>query len=125
MVLATLESQVGKPQSNEILQKTNFITVNNTSYKTGECKVIDTVHTEEIPLFLRIKAIYGHSGLWYMFGKILTPFTFDSHLHAYKFMETSWCALELGKGLAFHGLDIYKNLEGTLLIPLQHWITKH
>lgn len=125
LVLATLESQVGKPLSNEILQKTNSITVNNTAYKTGECKVIDTVHTEEIPLFLKIKAIYGHSGLWYMFGKILTPFTFDSHLHAYKGMETSWCTLELGKELAFHGQDTYKNLEGTLLIPLRHWITKH
>lgn len=39
--------------------------------------------------------------------------------------ETSWCALEVGKELAFHGLDTYKNLEGTLLIPLRHWITRH
>lgn len=125
LVLATLETKVGKRLSNEVLQKTNSITVNNTNYKTGECKVIDTVHTEEIPIFFKIMAIYGYIGLWYMFGKILTPLKFDSHLHAYKVTEASWCALEVGDELAYHGLDSYKDLEGNVFIPLRHTITKH
>ncbi|KAK6319903.1 hypothetical protein J4Q44_G00090100 [Coregonus suidteri] len=73
---AVLSSRFGEAFRAKCVTKS--IAVNNVQYNVGDYLVIDTVHSEEIPVFMEVCGIYSFLGAWvvkYYYKPVSTAIT--------------------------------------------------
>ena len=93
---------------------------NAVKYAVKDGFIVDLVHTEEVPVFLKISNIFNFRSKWLLYRNIYVCNAFDINKHAYKVQSTDiWCTIEAGRELDHHALDMY-TVRGTSFITLHH-----
>ncbi len=109
----------------ETVWKTKRIVINSTTYRVGDFFVLDVVHGEEVPIFVKILHIVKYRGQWLACGRVYTSTHFDEHLHVYCVQDTrKWVAFKPGVEADFQPLDAYTDVDN-LLITLHHKPLSH
>ncbi|KAK9521454.1 hypothetical protein VZT92_021258 [Zoarces viviparus] len=104
----------------EKLWKSKRIVSNSVKYAVGDYFILDLVHAEQIPLFVKITLILQIRANWLLVGKLFTTVEFVSHLHSYHIRETDELLMfKPGDEVDFHALDMY-SCDGKDLIKLIH-----
>ena len=100
--------------------KTNEVTIDTVKYRRGDFIIVDVVHGEEIPQFLKIVHIVKLHSQWWICGKLYNTKQFSRHYHSYIVTDTeAWLVIKPGDELDFQSLDCYK-LNEDLHITLRH-----
>ncbi|KAJ8007665.1 hypothetical protein DPEC_G00096520 [Dallia pectoralis] len=115
-----LQRRLDVPLEEAGLQTTKSLGYSDVPYRIGELKVTEVVESEDIPIFLEIKAIYCVNGQWFVVGTKMVPSSFESHFHAFK-VEEMGC-LESWRGVGPSQLDIHSNMEGERYVALRYWV---
>lgn len=106
---------------NETLWKTKQVIYDRVKYTTGDFLILDLVHAEEIPVFLKVIHIVKYHSQWKLCGRLYQTWCFSEHLHAYGVRSTTqWVAITPGEETDFHALDAYTDQEDNLFITLLH-----
>lgn len=122
VVARALQRRLDVPLEDAVLQTTKSLVCNDVPYRVGELKVIEVIQSEDIPIFLEIKALYCTYGQWFVVGKKMVPSSFESHFHSFKVEERGWIALKVGEEVDHHGLDMYSSMEGEHYVALRYWL---
>ena len=113
--LQVLDISVG-----EKIWKSKLIFVNSITYAVGDYFILDLVHEEQIPLFVKITLILNIRANWLLVGNLHTTVAFLSHLHAYHIEDTGdSLLLKPGDEVDSHPLDMYR-CDGKDLVTLIH-----
>lgn len=88
-------------------------------YAVRDVFIVDFVHSEYIPVFFQIKFILNIDTQWLLCGRILFPFCFDKHFHAYEVKYDDWICIMPGQESSFQALDAY-TVEGRLFVAMRH-----
>lgn len=92
----------------KVLQRVSSLSVNGVKYALEDVFVVGHVHTEAIPSFLKIKYILNIETFWVLCGKLLLPWSYDNHFHAYHVtVDNDWILLSPGNELDHQALDTY------------------
>lgn len=81
--------------------------------------IVDSVHSENIPMFFQIKCILNMDKQWLLCRRILLPICFDKHFHAYEVQYNDWICIMAGEEQSFQALDTY-TVEGQLFVAIRH-----
>lgn len=104
----------------KVLQRVSSLSVNGVKYGLEDVFVVGHVHTEAIPLFLKIKYILNVETFWVLCGKLLLPCSYDNHFHAYHVkVDNDWILLSPGNELDHQALDTYL-LDDRLDVSLRY-----
>ena len=103
----------------EKLWTTKRIVLNTVKYAAGDFFILDVVHGEQIPLFVKITQILSVRTNWVLVGKLYVTVEFKSHLHAYHISETDELLVFKPGEVDYHALDSY-HVMGTDLITVIH-----
>lgn len=104
----------------EKLWKSKCIVLNSIKYAIGDFFILDLVHAEQIPLFVKITLIVHIRANWILVGKLFTTTAFSRHFHSYNVRETDELLMfKAGEEVDFHALDAYR-CDGKELITLIH-----
>lgn len=115
-IIAEETSELG-----ETLWKTKQLVYDRVRYTTGDFLILDLVHAEEIPVFLKVIHIIKYHSQWKLCGRLYKTWCFSEHLHAYGVQSTTdWVAITPGEEIDFHALDAYTDQEDKLYITLLH-----
>ena len=102
--------------------KVQNLTIDNVQYSMKDFFVIDLLHEEEIPIFVKISTILKFRSQWVLCGKVYVPKFFNSHLHAYCVESTDvWQAFHPGEEYDYHPLDSYSHNDESY-ITLHHHV---
>ena len=109
----------------ETIWKANKIKINCSEYKINDAFVLEVLHGEEIPLFLKVAAIIQICSDWLISGKLYKGTEYSNHTHSYKVVNTKeWVAVHPGMEADYHPLDIYGNHNDDSLIIIRHRVIK-
>lgn len=104
------------------LQRVSKLYENGVKYAVGDVFVIDSLHSERIPLFFQIKYILNVDTVWILCGKMLVPLCYDSHFHAYSVrVDEEWTVLRTGQELDHQAHDTY-SVDNTLYVAVRHCV---
>ena len=94
---------------NETVFFVKCLSLNSVLYKIKGIYVIDTVTSENVPVFYIIGKILKIRDTWVLCGHFLVPDLFDEHLHAYEVhKEKSWLVCRPGNFVDYTQHDYYK-----------------
>ncbi|XP_049341205.1 uncharacterized protein LOC111192620 isoform X1 [Astyanax mexicanus] len=90
-------------------------------YKVGDFYILDLLHAEEIPVFLKLIYIIKFHEEWKLCGRIYQSSHYSEHLHAYGVKSTThWMVVNPGEEVDYHPLDCYADEKDDLYITLHH-----
>lgn len=81
----------------EVVWKTNKTKINGVEYKVNDAFVLEVLHGEEIPMFLKVATIVKVHSIWLNCGKIYKSIEYSHHTHSFKVTNTKeWVAIRPG-----------------------------
>ena len=108
-------------EESESVWKTKKIVIDTVKYMVGDFLVLDVLHEEEIPQFVKVLHLIKFRCYWCVCGKLYTTKQFCEHLHAYRVEDSrQWIVFRPGDELDFQALDCYKDEDDNLYIALRH-----
>ena len=109
----------------EVVWKTNKAKINSIEYKVNDAFVLEVLHGEEIPLFLKVATIVKIRSIWLICGKLYKSIEYSHHTHCFKVANTKeWVAIRPGMETDYHPLDIYNDHNDDHFVTLRHRVTK-
>lgn len=104
----------------EKLWTSKCIILNSVKYAVGDFFILELVHAEQIPLFVKIVLIVYIRANWFLVGRLFTTLEFIRHLQSYHIRETDDLLIfKPGDEVDFHALDAYR-CDGQDFITLIH-----
>ena len=111
---------VDELETEETVLSCKTLHFNTVKYAVKDCFIVDLVHTEEVPVFLKISNIFNFRSKWLLYGNIYVCNAFDINKHAYEVESIDvWCTIEAGREIDYHVLDMH-TVRGRNLITLHH-----
>lgn len=102
------------------MQRVSQVTVNCVKYAVHDVFVIGVVHSERIPMFLKIKYILNADTQWILCGKILFPKCFDFHFYSYTVsVDEEWIIMYPGEEIDYQAYDTY-SIDNNLFVTMRH-----
>jgi hypothetical protein len=109
----------------ESFTRASQLTSNHCTYSVGSFIVVDLVHGEDIPLFMKLLYLLCYRGTWCLCGKIYAAESFDSNINGYRIKDCQvWLAILPGQEVDPHLLHSYKNSSDDDCIALRYRVVK-
>ena len=119
-IIGNVGVSVDELETEETVLSCKTLHFNTVKYAVKDCFIVDLVHTEEVPVFLKISNIFNFRSKWLLYGNIYVCNAFDINKHAYEVESIDvWCTIEAGREIDYHALDMY-TVRGRNLITLHH-----
>jgi len=84
------------------------LVLDTSHYKCGTFIIYDTVHEEDIPVFLQVSYILQYLGLWLLCGKIHFSSRYITHFDMFLLHDSDeWIAIGVGEELCTQMLSSY------------------
>ncbi|KAK6488872.1 hypothetical protein HHUSO_G7827, partial [Huso huso] len=84
----------------ETVWKTKEVVIDTVKYAVGDFFIVDSVHGEEIPQFVKILYILQFRTQWFVCGKLYVTKEFNKHLHSFSVEDShEWLAFKPGDDL--------------------------
>jgi hypothetical protein len=121
-LLNVLMEQWGVKTADQLLS-VRSITDNGVKYVVGCVYVYDVVHTEEVPVFVKVSHILQLEHTWHVCGTLYEAVRFDAHLHAYCVKtDDKWVVFEARHTIDSQCLSLY-NTGRECMIILRHRVS--
>ena len=116
-VLQYCEMTMDDVEEDEMVLTCKALHFNAVHHAIKYCFIVDLVHTEKVPVFLKITDILNFRSKWLLYGSIYIAKAFNKHMHGYEVEGIdTWCVLEAGKEIDYHGLDMYSVGDSKIII---------
>jgi len=91
-----------------VLTSVKRLTIDSSHFRVGSFIILELLHAEDIPVFLKIMYIFQHLGLWLLCGTVNVSSRYLSHFDMFSIEETNeWTVISSDEVIDFHALSCY------------------
>eukprot|EP00112_Aurelia_sp_Birch-Aquarium-sp1_P011911 Seg250.10 transcript_id=Seg250.10/GoldUCD/mRNA.D3Y31 product="hypothetical protein" protein_id=Seg250.10/GoldUCD/D3Y31 len=109
----------------ECIWKTSKLMSNCSKYEMDDLIIIDLIHTEDVPVFLKVEIIFKFRATWIISGRIFIPEQFCHLSHSFVVNDTKeYLSIQPGMEVDFQTLDMYIDCKGNNHVTLKHMPVK-
>lgn len=104
------------------IQRVSQVTVNCVKYAVHDVFIFGLLHSERIPLFLKIKYILNIDTEWVLCGKLLYPLRFEQHFFAYSVrLDDEWILMRPGDEIDHQAYDVY-SVDNNMFLCIRYCV---